>query len=63
MVIIGVHSAICKIILATLLDKPGGICKEFVCERTANSTSIFISLPTHISNRYLKHIIEGKIGG
>jgi hypothetical protein len=44
-------------------DKQGGICKEFVSEKTANSTSIFMSLPTHISNRSLKHTVEGNIEG
>jgi hypothetical protein len=43
--------------------KPVGICKEFVPERTANSTSTLLSLPAHISNRFLKHFIEGKIEG
>jgi hypothetical protein len=62
-VIIEVYSAICKIILNTFFDKTGGICKEFVSERTANPTSILISLLTHISNRFLKHVIEGKIEG
>jgi len=32
-------------------------------EKTANSTSIFISMPTHITNRSLKQIIEGNIKG